>query len=106
MSFSHYADPVPVVADENRKVHVSLGEVSGLDLAYLSVESPVRPGVKWFSRSPSYATCTEQCRRPIRTGVSPAAATTSTELRSRAIPKGALTFYTDDTGEEFGYPQP
>lgn len=38
-TFSHYADPVEVINDGNRLLHVSLGDVGGLELAHLGLES-------------------------------------------------------------------
>ncbi|SDT89036.1 DUF7304 family protein [Gordonia westfalica] len=105
MSFSHYADPVPVVADENRKVHVSLGEVSGLDLAYLSVESPSGRGevVLTLAELRDVYRAMQEADPDWR---EPSGGYYLYRVAITSYPEGALTFYTDDTGEEFGYPNP
>lgn len=40
-SFTHYVEPNPVVNDGTRRIDVSLGEVGGLELAYIGVQSSV-----------------------------------------------------------------
>ncbi|WAB10625.1 hypothetical protein SEA_ECLIPTUS_60 [Gordonia phage Ecliptus] len=105
MTFTHYSEPAPVVSDGNRKVVASLGEVAGLELAYLAVESPEGAGqiVLTIPELRSVSTALQELDpewKPSTGGYH------LYRVAVSSYPEGALIFYADDDGEEFGYPNP
>ena len=99
-TFTHYAELPSVIDDGSRQVHVSLGSLSGLELAYLGVRADGQnvdtvltlPELRELvgalqSIDPEY--------QPSRGGYY------LYRVVITKFPEGALFFYTDD-GEEFG----
>lgn len=99
-TFAHYSEPVSVINDGSRQVDVSLGSVSGLELAYLGVSADgsrvdtvlTLPELRELAESlqaidPEY--------QPVSGGYY------LYRVVITRFPEGALFFYTDD-GEEFG----
>ncbi|SDT83716.1 hypothetical protein [Gordonia westfalica] len=79
--------------------------MSGLDLAYLSVESPSGRGevVLTLAELRDVYRAMQEADPDWR---EPSGGYYLYRVAITSYPEGALTFYTDDTGEEFGYPNP
>ncbi|MDJ0454374.1 hypothetical protein [Gordonia amicalis] len=102
MSFTHYSEPASVVADGNRKVLASLGEVAGLELAYLAVESPEGAG-QIVLTIPELRTVSKALQELDPEWKPSTGGYYLYRVVITKYPEGALGFYTDDSGETFGY---
>ena len=99
-TFTHYAELPSVIDDGSRQIHVSLGSLSGLELAYLGVRADGK-NVDTVLTLPELRELTKSLQSIDPEHQPPRGGYHLYRVEITRLPEGALIFYTDD-GEEFG----
>lgn len=102
-TFAFYAEPAEVVSDDRRKLIVGLGEVGGLDLAYIGVSNGGDTTSVLVSLSEL-----RDAAKALR-DIDPAEQQRSSGYYLYRVvitryPDGALDYYETDDGDRHGYP--
>lgn len=105
-SFVHYLEPIEIVNDGNRQVHVSSGTVGGLELYYLYAEADAkRADVVLSVDELRSLTNVLQGLDPDHDPMAGLGGYYLYRVVITKYPDGALNFY-EDGGEQFGYVDP